>query len=179
MNLEQYLKGRGPLRNINRFNMEYTIKKQNLCEHGYAVANLFYVLCKDLKVKVTSEDLVLVMNHDFIEAFTGDLNLKVKNFSPETLACWNAIEEEVTPVGLERFTDFGIQNNMTNVKYNLFLLADCFEALLYVKEEIRLGNSALIGAFSYYRLKTLELINQFHFSTDTLKLIESLVREEK
>jgi len=158
--------------------MEFTIKKQNLCEHGYSVANLFYIICKELKIKVSVDDMMLVLNHDFIEAFTGDLNLKVKNKSQETASAWDTIEKETVPKGLEKYTDSGIFKSLSKEKYNVFIFVDCLEAFLYCKEELKLGNGALLGAFNHYRLKTISLIPNLNLTEESYKNLKTLILGE-
>lgn len=153
MNLETYLRSRGPLRNINRFQMEFTIKKQNLCEHGYSVGCLFYLICKMADIAITTEDLFLAMNHDFIESLTGDLNQIVKGKNEETEKAWVTIEDSVSTSETKKFTDAQAERSLGKRKLEILKLADALEAYLYTTEELRLGNTALLSANRYYENK--------------------------
>jgi 5'-deoxynucleotidase YfbR-like HD superfamily hydrolase len=171
MNLDQYLNSRRTLRNIKRFNMETVIQPQNLCEHGYGVTTLFYLLCKDLKIALSSKDLFLIMQHDFLESLTGDLNKKIKDKSSATKMAWEVIEYECGE-DLQEYSDKSIQKQLQDDdrKYQVFLLADAMDAMLYCQDEVRLGNSHLKNAFIYYKNKVEDIVlgNNFKFSANLI-----------
>jgi len=169
MELNDFLQHRRKLRNIKRFNMEYTIQQQNLAEHGFMVASLFVLICKKLRVDFLEKDLFLIMNHDFLETLTGDINLQVKEYSPITKRAWNIIEKQIINKELMKYSDVVIKNNFDKIKYKLFLFSDALDAFLYTKDEIELGNSALKNANIYYKNKLFQLDSELF--KDILKIL--------
>lgn len=154
MNLQDFLSNRRTLRNIKRFNMESVHHPQNLCDHGYNVATLFYLLCKHKEVHITTEELFMVMNHDFCECFTGDLNLHIKKQVPDY---WRNIEECLIPERFLFFTDDGIDYALSHQAHEMFLFADALDAWLYCRDEIKMGNSLLKKALKRYDEKLYDL----------------------
>lgn len=150
MNIKQYLDARVVLRNIKRFSMECTIKEQNLCDHGYNVATIFYILCDVFGVEITAKDLMIVMNHDFLESRTGDINLAVKMKSTKIKNAWELIESELSK-DIPEYVDKWIDENFSEIKWKLFTFADRLDAYLYCMEEAYMGNARLEKAHSYYR----------------------------
>ncbi len=149
MNLQQYVDKYSVLRNIKRFGMESVISPQDLCGHGYGVANLFYLLCKELNHDISTQELFMVMNHDFAETYTGDLNRRVKELNSITEEAWNKIEQHTVP--REVFTDESMKRTMKERTFKVFQLADEMEAYLYCKEEVMKGNSHLERAMGHYK----------------------------
>lgn len=156
MTLDMFLRKRGVLRNIKRFSMEHTIKEQNLCEHGFIVANLFCLLSKEIGESISSKDVMLVMNHDFAEVFTGDLNRAVKEKSIRSMTLWEEFEQETIPEDCKQYTDYEIRKELSPKTLLIFELADNLCALLYTLDELLLGNRHLEHAFQFYRAKVLE-----------------------
>lgn len=154
MDLKDYLSNRRVLRNIKRFNMEKVLHPQNLADHGYNVANLFYLLCKEFGFQITVKDLHIVMNHDFVEVFTGDLNLSIKR---KIAKLWDEIEETIVPESLHEYINGGIKENLNKDIYPIFLFADAFEAYLYCEDEVAMGNSLLSKALNNYSIRLTKL----------------------
>ena len=154
MNLKDFIKHRGTLRNIKRFGMEFTLHEQNLCEHGYSTASLFSLLCDHKNIKIESIDLWRVMQHDFAEVFTGDLNQAIKKEVPYY---WEKIEDQMVPEGV-CYKDNDLKVYLGHKKYPIFLFADALDAFLYTKDEIGMGNFHLLKAHIYYKdkLKSLD-----------------------
>lgn len=150
MELSDYLKQYNVLKNIKRFHMECVIQPQNLCDHGYNVATVFYIMCKELKIEVTAEEMFAVMNHDFAETFTGDLNRVVKERNETTAEAWDIIEQHNLPSHLHGYTDQGLKRILDPGKMFLFKFADCVDAYLYCKTEVNKGNRFLAKAKSRY-----------------------------
>lgn len=154
MSLDDWTERYTTIRNIRRFNMQPTIKPQGLCGHGYGVGCIFFLLCKEFDIEVSADLLFLVMNHDFVEAYTGDLNKLVKDKNEATQKAWDILESESVPPNLRGFTDKVIEAKLEAHGPNtlkIFKLADCMEAGLYCMEEIKLGNLHLEDAYRYYQ----------------------------
>lgn len=172
MDIKHYLKHRRTLRNIKRFNMETVFHPQNLADHGFNVANLYFLICQMMCKPVSGMDLHMVMNHDFAECFTGDLNLAVKNHIPEE---WDKIESKMVPKEIERFTDKGIKKHFTDgghdfpENYDLFLFADAFEAYLYCEDEVKMGNKLLEPALKRYQNKLTNMNPELLFTLIQIK----------
>lgn len=153
MNLRDYVSQYRITRNIKRFGMETVIHPQDLAGHGYGVANLFYLFCKAKKIPVSAKSMFLVMNHDFAETFTGDLNKRVKDQTEETSTAWGIIERKSVPGHLSQFTDEGLKEELSRDEYEMFTLADCMDAYLYCFEEYESGNRHLMRAMNHYGQK--------------------------
>jgi 5'-deoxynucleotidase YfbR-like HD superfamily hydrolase len=172
MDIEDYLTNRRLLRNIKRFGMEKVLHPQNLADHGFNVANLFYLLCKQFGFQVDAKELHAVMNHDFAECFTGDLNLTIKNKIPEL---WEEVESQIIPKKLYNYTDEGLKKTLKSDIYNIFLFADAFEAYLYCEDEVTMGNQLLIHALKNYNAKLTNMNPEmFH----VLKNIRKQIKEK-
>jgi 5'-deoxynucleotidase YfbR-like HD superfamily hydrolase len=159
MNLDLFLSKRDVLSSIKRFNMDHVNRPQNLCDHGYNVGTLFYLFCQECNVDLSAKELFLVMNHDFLEAFTGDLNKKIKDLNVTTKDCWQTIERECSKNFSEiyEYTDKSIKESFTIIKRILFELADSFDAFLYCIQERKSGNLNLKDPEKYYHQKCLKL----------------------
>ncbi|DAC71836.1 MAG TPA: hypothetical protein DSN98_08325 [Thermoplasmata archaeon] len=161
MTIKDYIEKNRTMRAIKRFNMEAVIHPQSLSCHGYGVGTLFYLLCTTKGVEITAEDLFMIMNHDFAETFTGDLNKQIKNHSIKTITAWEQIEREILPSHLFPLSDEGLSMSLTNETYPLFLFSDAMEAWLYTSEEISKGNTCLVNAHAHYRNLLCKMILEF------------------
>lgn len=141
MNPEEYLVQYPILKNIKRFAMEVIIEPQNLCDHAYNVATIFYLLCKDLNVPLSAQLLFKVLQHDFVETYTGDINRKVKEHNDATKASWAVIEKQKVPENLLKYTDEKLTEDFTFTQRQLFEIADMFDALMYCSMEVGRGNN--------------------------------------
>lgn len=172
MDLDTYLNKYYTLRNIKRFHMESVLSQQNLADHGHGVASLFYIICKELNIKINSEDLFLVMQHDFAETYTGDINKAVKEINEATSSAWNIIEEEAVPTNTIKFLDEKIKEQLNEGQNFAFQLADEFDAMLYCFGEYRKGNKFIIDPLRKYLSKVMQRIEShlFKASRDSLFL---------
>ena len=152
MNIQDFLKHRRTLKNIKRFNMETKIHEQNLCEHGFNVANLYILICEMLNLQYTKKEIFLVMNHDFSECYTGDLNLAIKSKVPEL---WDKFEEVIVPshIPTDENIHWFFKTESKPEKYDVFLFADAYDAYLYCKEEVNMGNKYMERPYKLYRDK--------------------------
>lgn len=172
MTIWDFLKNRRILKTISRFNMETILHKQNLCEHGFNVANLYIFICEMLGFSYTTKEIFLVMNHDFSECYTGDLNLHIKNKIPHL---WEEIENDIIPKHIPTDSDIKqyFKEYSTPEKYDLFLFADAFDAYLYCFDEKNLGNKFMIKPFKYYYSKLIKMNPVLFF-----QLIQNLLEEK-
>jgi len=177
MNLKMYHEKYDVLKNIKRFAMERVIEPQNLCDHGYGVGSLFYLICESSNIEVTAKDLFRVMNHDFAETYTGDINRIVKEFSPSSSVCWYTIEEEVIPSNLKEYTDKGMEDHMSQEKIEIFKLADNLDAFMYCEREYKSGNTHLSFAGHRYRAKIRTQLEEIKsiLSTSSIRRIEDIL----
>ena len=169
MNIVDYLEKRKTLRNIKRFNMEKVLHSQNLCEHGFNVANLYMLICDMLGFQYTKKEVFLVMNHDFAECYTGDLNLAIKSKAPEL---WEEFEEKLVPshIPTDKNIEAYFSQNSTQEKYELFLFVDALEAYLYCLDEVTMGNKFMKKARDIYFDKLSKMNPNLFFSVlNTLK----------
>lgn len=172
MRIDQYLDGRRNLRSIQRFAMEPTIKNQNLCDHGYNVATLFYIVMGSLGRVCTARDLFLVMQHDFVESMTGDLNKLVKEKNDRTRRAWETIECEVVPEELNYLCDAGLRELLSSEDYEVFKFCDLFEAWIYCLEERAMGNTMLSRAQRHY-------VTRLHEISHSNKVFKGMVEEAR
>lgn len=171
MRLETYLKNRRTLRNIKRFSMENVLHPQNLADHGFNVANLYILICEMLGFQYTSKEIFLVMNHDFSECYTGDLNLPIKD---KIHSLWEKVENEIIPKHIPTDSDIKqyFKEYSTSEKYDLFLFADAFEAYLYCEDEVSMGNKLLEPALNRYRDKLTQMNPELFFTILSIKKME-------
>lgn len=133
------------LKNVNRLGNEPILRSYNLLEHSYMVTALFCHFAKIEGIKYTAKALEAIMHHDVLEVVTGDLPYNIKNLTPETKACWQAIERvtvEAFPELFE-FTDESIMRRLTSKQRKLFRVCDLLDLWIFLQEERRLGNTAL------------------------------------
>lgn len=113
------------IRYVPRWVIVPTINKQNVAEHSFHVAWLVAWLCNRFKVPVTSKRLVMALCHDSYEAITGDVPTPAKTRKPVPKS--------------------------SNLNYNIDKLllktADSLEALLFIKEEMDMGNNSLLDVY--------------------------------
>jgi len=154
MQLKDYLEKYDTLKNIKRFNMETVTEPQNLCDHGHGVGTLFYLLCKEMGVPISVDTLFMVMNHDFAEAYTSDLNRRVKDRTEKTSEAWKVIENSNLPLSLICWTDESIKSSLGGfdgtARYKVFQIADEWEAMGYCLREVKRGNTYMKRPLKVY-----------------------------
>lgn len=151
------------MRNIQRLSMMFTHRPYNLLEHQYLTTVLFRHFASLEDVPYDMNVLDLVMNHDCVESETSDLPWDIKNFSEETKKCWNIIEKEVCKkhFQLNRYSDENLKSGMTKLQHDLFKAVDTLDLMIFVSEEINLGNN------------TVAIRNVLHNCYEILNKIES------
>lgn len=168
MEAYHYFEARPALRNINRWGMEFTMKDQSIPDHSYHVVTMFMLICKELELEPTANDLFLVLNHDFIESKTGDLNDRIKRISSFTKDAWDTIEGEAA--GSELYTEYSDDAIMRALGPEMglvFMLCDSLEALLYAHEEVSMGNTYLQKAKNHYFSKVMRFLSHKMFTEFT------------
>lgn len=176
MTLEEFMKQYHTLRNIKRFSMESTIRPQDLCGHGYSVGTIFYILCNSTGIRISAETLFMIMNHDYVESYTGDLNKLLKEKNETTKGAWNVLEAQCVPDHLGHLTDVGLVEHFkktygdsAGAVENIFHLADALDAYLYCSEEVKLGNQFFRGALEHYDKKVTELFEALNSRAEVLQ----------
>ena len=132
------------MKNVDRMSGTIKHRPYSLLEHQYMVAVLFRIFASRENVAYDMQVFDLILNHDNLEAVTGDLVYPVKNASNKTRECWDTIEEEILklhPV-LERYSDNNLREGMTELQRNLFKACDYLDLWIFLKEEIALGNAS-------------------------------------
>lgn len=178
MRIEDYLTKYETLKNIKRFNMETVASPQNLSDHGHGVGTLFYLICKELEIPMSATALFIVSNHDFAEAYTSDINRRIKDKSLETKTAWGIIESNCLPGHLLGWTDDAIESTLTGRQLEIFKIADNLEALLYCLTEIKRGNRYMIKPASFYLTAVFSAIEN-RTETIFLKIISYLENTER
>ena len=123
---------------VQRCGLARKIKGYDLKQHGFGVLSIMLDLAYLLGVDSFTEDEIrIILRHDILETFTGDLPWVIKNLNSTTQKSWEAIENEVLGSGqvksaaLETYTDEFIEKTFSPIKYNLFKLADMLDLLFY------------------------------------------------
>jgi len=178
MKFEDYLVKYNTLKSIKRFNMETVSDPQDLCGHGYSVGTLFYLLCKEYNVEISASVLFLVMNHDFAETYTGDLNKQIKDKNKHTKTAWEIIENSSLPGHLLGYTDTQIRQSLNDCQFLMFQLADALDAFLYCHREVAKGNSLLINAKNYYHQKVGKLFCEVGNPAEQVELLTKFIKGE-
>lgn len=130
-------------KNVRRMGNIFTHRPYNLMEHQWMVGMLFrhFASLENIPYDINIWDIIL--KHDLLETESMDLPWPVKNLSPKVKECWGKIEDEVANqhFKLQRYTDEQIKEKLTPLQYNLFKVCDTLDLLLFVKEEIAIGNN--------------------------------------
>lgn len=126
---------------VERFTGTFHHQHYNIAEHCYRTAILFKWWASIEDVAYTMHEFDIVLQHDAVEAITGDLTYPVKNFSEETKSAWAVIEKELTQgTHLEKYSDENIKAALNERQYALFKCCDYLELLIFCIKEITYGN---------------------------------------
>ena len=140
------------------------LRDYNVATHAFNCANILIMLSVIQDVEPDGKLLTLLLTHDNIEAFTGDLLAPAKDLLPER---WDEIESEVQNSIVERLeaddviyrfgvyrvfpTDEDINRNIRSAPTMLLRLIDMYEFLTRAAEEYQSGNkhSNVINGLRY------------------------------
>ena len=157
---------------VQRLSSKPLIKPYSLAEHSFYTAQLFAFFCEEEGNEYDGKDLELVMNHDLLETRTGDLLWTAKSLSRATVESWNTIESEVAKKhDLTYYTDVNIKSKLGEKKFKIFKASDYMELLMFVSEEISLGNNSVEIKEVYDNCRY--LISELKIKTAT-KMMEEL-----
>jgi 5'-deoxynucleotidase YfbR-like HD superfamily hydrolase len=133
------------LKNVNRLGCEPIMRSYNLLEHSYMVTVLFCHFAKEERILYDIDVLEAILHHDMLETVTGDLPYNIKNLSPTTQTCWEAIESEAINSfpQLAPYTDVRLRKTMSKKQFKIFKVCDLLDLWIFLREEQRLGNTAL------------------------------------
>lgn len=162
MELQEFLKQRTTMTTIKRFSMVKVLHPQSLSCHGYNVGSLFCLLCDHFGVDIKAVELFMVMQHDFVESYTGDLNAHIKDQNEETKHAWRVLEESTVPNSLHPYTEKGLENILKGVKDLLFRLADQMDAYLFCKDERKMGNTFIDGPLFRYKVRITNTVHDLN-----------------
>lgn len=118
---------------VERYHTVFTLRRQNVGEHSWAVAQIIYFLEDD-----PSQALIrAALNHDLPEAETGDVPAPLK---------WG--NKEITKE-LDRLEELwhkrnGTWNVLTPKEKSILKFADSMELVMFCIEEARRGNAPLL-----------------------------------
>jgi len=129
-------------KNIQRLSQTFHFRNYDLMSHQYMVGMLFKHFAELEDIQFTINEWDIVLKHDIVEVETMDLSHVVKNFSEKTKKSWEIIESEITKshIELEKYSDENIKKSLNKVQFDLFKACDILDLLMFVVEEISLGN---------------------------------------
>lgn len=132
--------------------------------HGYNCANIYILLCRILGAKLNGQMMCILLNHDNIEALTGDLLAPAKDNCTD----WDDVEQNVQNAFIDDIasdydgvlreiakrtilTDDNIRLLLQPLDFILFRLIDMYEFLLRAIEEVQAGNRSpgVLNAIDY------------------------------
>lgn len=126
--------------NVQRLAGHAKLRSYNLAEHSFFVAAYFIKMCNDLGIKTSSADVEVVLCHDWMEVYTGDLVYTAKNLNQVTKKAWEDIEEQLLNEHQDVITDSQIRGVLGDLKFSVFKLADIYDLYIFCLEERDLGN---------------------------------------
>jgi len=128
--------------NVTRFSSMLKNRKNDLTQHSFFVLKYFINFAKFLNISYTADTLETILNHDYMESITGDLDYAVKNMSKNTKKWWSYIEKEVVVKNsmMAKYTDEWIELSLNNEQLKLFKCCDLLDCWFFCIEEYLLGN---------------------------------------
>jgi len=154
MGLAQYLYAARKLNNIGRWASEFMHIRSSVSEHSFFVtqiAQMLGVIEEENGNKVDWEKLFKkALNHDVVEAFTGDILSNVKNMTPKMKAAVDDIENMIADELLFSKIDKPYKDIYRKMIFDgkdetlegqILRYADNIDALLECLTEAKLGNN--------------------------------------
>lgn len=156
MNVKQFYDLVVRLKYITRFSLLPRVKNESVAEHSFFVVLIVIKLHNyfnfDLK-----EALTYAVSHDIPEYATSDIPFNLKRHSSKLANELNRLELET----LELFpsviyTGYKKYKNQETVESQIVKLADIIQSILYLENEVQLGNKEVMNPIvndSYERAK--------------------------
>lgn len=155
MGLGQYLLAARKLNHISRWASDFMHVRSSVSEHSFLVtqiAQMLGIIEEQHGNSVNWEILYKkALNHDVIEAFTGDILSHVKNKTPKMKAAVSDIEdmivEELLLSDIEEpykgiYHDLLFNGKDETLEGKILKYADYIDAMLECLTEVKLGNNA-------------------------------------
>jgi len=147
------------MRFIRRWGLMHSAYPENVQEHSLRVAQIAHALAI-IRNRLFGGDIdpertaVLALYHDASEVLTGDLPTPIKNFNPEILRAYRAIESSAKErlVGLvpdplkADYTSFFTARDADRTHHELVKAADKLSAYIKCVEETSTGNREFADA---------------------------------
>ena len=153
MGLAQYLYSARKLNNIGRWASDFMHIRSSVSEHSFFVtqiAQMLGVIEEENGNKVNWEKLYKkALNHDVVEAFTGDILSNVKNMTPKMKAAVEDIETMIADELLfstmdepyrEIYRDMIFEGKDSTLEGQILRYSDNIDAMLECLTETKLGN---------------------------------------
>lgn len=122
---------------VRRSHTVLCIRPQNNAEHTHGAMVLAQILCREAGVDPSCILQYLLM-HDIAEAYTGDMPANVKAENPELRCLLNEVELDWTRNNVPE--KFNFATVLSDGEKKLAKMADSLDLLMYVKDELALGN---------------------------------------
>jgi len=131
------------MKNVRRLGVHTILREYNLLEHQYMVTMLFLKFAPLEDIPFDMKTLDLILHHDVLEIFTGDLPYDIKKINTLVEKSWDVVEQEVAHQHpqLKPYTDDQIESQMSPEVYKLFKACDMLELWIFIREEQVLGNN--------------------------------------
>lgn len=189
MSLDKYLKTVRKLNNMGRWAPEFMHQRATVSEHSFLVAQIGQMLAiieEEHGNKVNWESLFKkLINHDVVEALTGDILSFVKHRKPEMKKMVDIIEEEVAHEHLLSFMEepyrsiYGklmFDGKDETIEGQILRCADNIDALIECINEINLENCTPFEEKYHIilaQLKEINLVSSKYFLENILPNLTS------
>lgn len=125
------------------------IQHYDLKQHSAGVLGIMLDLITILELPgLSTQETNLILHHDVLETFTGDLPWTIKNASIQTQDAWAKIEETILKIQekeapiLKQYMDEFLMKKLSRTHFVLFKFADMFDLYLFCIRERQLGNTS-------------------------------------
>lgn len=149
------------LSDVPRWCVIRTIRRQNVAEHSFHVAAIALWLNQFLQIGIEENYLLKeALFHDEWESITGDTPSNFKHVVKKAIDYYEAAKK-----------------GHVNIKLRIIKLADIIEAMLFIEEEMRLGNKSLQPVFDELMVKG-RLVQQDLMPTWDVELWDEMLEEK-
>jgi len=191
MGLAKYLYSARKLNNIGRWASDFMHIRSSVSEHSFfvtQVAQMLGVIEEEYGNKINWEKLFKkALNHDVVEAFTGDILSNVKNMTPKMKAAVDDIETMIADELLftemddpykDIYRGFLFDGKDKTLEGQILRYSDNIDAMLECLTETKLGNNTPFKK-KYYeireKLSKSELQSVQYFINNILPEYENLI----